>query len=189
MSRPLLLVLTAGLSLTTGLSLTSGLSGTRWKVNLDVGPEPGTWMPPTWGLSGTRVAASCELLFRPDGKLTLLKTGPWDHLTVAWNVDLDDDSVGGWNVDGEKATFFLEHLGLERSDVALEAGRLYATAGAWGPQLGRKGNLTIRKRKMGWLPFLPTPNEASFLVGQFRTQALDSNDDEASRNAVQADVR
>ena len=61
--------------------------------------------------------------------------------------------------------------GISRHDVTLPSGRVYGTAGAWGSLLGRKGNLTIRKRKLGWLPFLPAPSEASFLVGRFQTKA------------------
>ena len=76
-------------------------------------------------------------------------------------------------------TIFLEHEGLERKDISLEAGRIYGTAGCWGSQLGRKGNLTIKQRKLGWLPFLPAPSEASFLVGRFRTVAVTSGEENA----------
>ena len=59
------------------------------------------------------------------------------------------------------------------------AGRIYGTAGCWGSQLGRKGNLTIKQRKLGWLSFLPAPSQASFLVGRFRTVAVTSGEEDA----------
>jgi len=159
-------------------AMSDALSGSQWKLNLDVGVEPGTWMPPTWGRSGHRCTLSCEVEFEANGRLRLLETGAWDHLTVKW-VQQDDGTIGGWSVDGERATIFLEHEGLERKDISLEAGRIYGTAGCWGSQLGRKGNLTIKQRKLGWLPFLPAPSEASFLVGRFRTVAVTSGEENA----------
>jgi len=150
----------------------SGLGGTRWTVKLDVGPEPGTWMPPSWGRTGLRALATVDLAFETDGRLQLLGTGQWDQKTVKWTMLDANKTVGAWSVDGEQVTFYLQHEGLEREDVVLEPGRVYATAGAWGSTLGRKGNLCIRQRKLGWLPFLPAPSEASFLVGRFETRAL-----------------
>ena len=76
-------------------------------------------------------------------------------------------TVGQWKVKAERATFFLQHEGVERGDISLEPGRLYGTAGAWGALLQKRGNLTIKQKKMGWIPFLPTFSDASFLVGSF----------------------
>ena len=144
------------------------LSGLRFTINLDVGQEPGSWMPPKWGLSGKRALASVDVELADGGRILLMGTGAFDHLTVTWDVQ-EDGSIGQWAVNGERATLWLAHRGLERHDIRLDPGRIYATAGAWGTQLGRRGSLTIRQRKMGWLPFLPIPNEASFLVGTFTT--------------------
>ena len=41
------------------------LDGTRWKVSLSVGREPGTWMPPDWGKSGKRINVSFVAEFAP----------------------------------------------------------------------------------------------------------------------------
>ena len=150
----------------------AALLGTRYTINLDVGQEKGTWMPPKWGLSGTRAVASPILSFDKGGDLRLVGSGSWDHLTVKWK-EAEDGTVGRWNVEGEKATFYLEHEGLERSDVTLDPGRIYCTAGSWGDMLARRGSLTIKQRKMGWLPFIPTASEASFIVGVFRSQRVD----------------
>ena len=138
------------------------LAGTSWTLSLDVGVERGTWMPPTWGRSGARALAKVEVRFEADGRLSLQSTGPWDHLTVRWATEEDGATIGRYTVDGERATLYLAHEGLERGDVRLEPGRLYATAGAWGALLGRRGNLSIKQRKFGWMPFLPTLSEASF---------------------------
>ena len=158
---------------TTPRCCAGGLGGTAWTLNLDVGVERGTWMPPTWGSSGTRALATVDVNFEPDGRLTLQKTGPWDHLTVQWATEEDGITIGRYAVDGERASIYLEHEGLERKDVILEPGRLYATAGAWGNLLGRRGNLSIKQRKFGWMPFLPSLNDASFLVGTFTTAAAE----------------
>ena len=107
--------------------------------------------------------------FAPDGRLRLIGSGAWDHLTVAWRT-AEDSTVGGWSVDGERASFYFDHDGIERNDVVLEAGRLFCTAGAWGDLLQRRGTLTIKQKKFGWLPFLPSPSEGSFLVGTFEAK-------------------
>lgn len=152
----------------------SALLGTRWSIALDVGQEKGSWMPPSWGRSGSRAQATPVISFEDDGKLRLVGSGGWDHLTVKWREG-DGGTVGRWNVEGEKCTFYLEHEGVSRSDVVLEPGRLYCTAGSWGDLLARRGSLTIKQKRMGWLPFLPTPNEASFMVGVFRSSRVDED--------------
>ena len=162
----LLLVLAA--MLTTSHA---ALVNTRYSLSLDIGQERGSWMPPVWGNSGARALATPVVQFAPEGKLRLLDNGAWDHLTVRWATD-DDGAVGQWKVEGEKATFFFTHDGVERGDVVLDPGRIYCTAGAWGDMLQRRGTLTIKQRKFGWLPFLPAPREASFLVGTYTATAV-----------------
>ena len=150
----------------------AALLGTRWALNLDIGQEPGTWMPPRWGSSGARATARPVVAFAADGQLELIETGAWDHLTMQLNVK--DGVVGGWEQqpNEERVCFWLEHEGVERGDVMLEPGRIYGNAGAWGSQLGRRGSLTIKQRKLGWIPFVPTPSEASFIVGTFSTTSV-----------------
>ena len=133
-------------------TLSAGLVGTRYSLALSIGTERGSWMPPAWGASGARAQCTPIVEFLPDGQLKLCGSGAWDHLTVAWRESGEPPIVGGWSVDGEKSvvTIFLEHDGIARQDVCLEAGRLYFTAGAWGDLLQRRGNLTIRQRRFGW---------------------------------------
>lgn len=42
------------------------LDNTHWKVMLDIGRDPGTWMPKTWGASGKRMLLNLEICFEPD---------------------------------------------------------------------------------------------------------------------------
>jgi len=151
-----------------------GLSGTRWTLSLDVGAERGTWMPPTWGRSGARATPRVRVEFAEDGELRILETGPYDRVTVSWT------GAGRWTQPAgrEKAEFWLPHTGLARDDVVLEAGRLHFSAPAWGAQLSRRGGLTIKQSKLGWIPFLPTlpGTEGSFIVGTFRAARLEEGD-------------
>ena len=152
------------------------LVNTRWVLDIDVGQEKGSWMPPAWGRSGKRARATPIIEFAPEGRIRVVGSGSWDHLTVAWTED-SDGAVGGWSVANERATFWLEHdgLNLERdSDVTLEAGRLYGSCGAWGDLLQRRGTLTIKQRKFGWMPFLPSAKEASFIVGVFTAKPAEA---------------
>jgi hypothetical protein len=168
------------------------LEGTQWTIELDVGPERGTWcllpcpdaslhcdpsqklpfarrMPPAWGASGARATPKVRVEFAPEGKLILLETGVYDRQTVRW------ESVGGWSLEAQRdaVQFWLAHQGLERDDVVLEPGKMWFSAPAWGRQLSKRGNLTIKQKKLGWLPFLPTFKEGSFMVGTFKTAAVE----------------
>ena len=196
------LLLAAVLSSSSSTAAALGLGGTRWRLALSVGQEPGSWMPPTWGASQARVEVEPIVEFAEDGTVVLEGAGAWDHLVVAW-AESDEIAatagsassaeaagrgsppagagfftqsglrVGRWSVDqkAERATFYLQHDGLQRGDVVLEPGRLYGTAGAWGSLLAKRGNLTIRQKKLGWIPFLPSFADASFLVGRFEAVA------------------
>jgi hypothetical protein len=153
----------------------AALVGTTYRLELDIGQEKGTWMPPAWGRSGARARAAPVVRFEAGGALRLVGGGAWDHLTVDWLEE--DGAVGGWSVEGERAAFHLRHGGVARGDVELEAGELHGTAGAWGELLQRRGTLTIKQRKFGWLPFLPAPRDASFIVGVFTATREDEPPD------------
>ena len=53
------------------------------------------------------------------------------------------------------------------------------SAACWGPQLSNRGMLTIRQRKMGLMPFIPTPGSSSFIVGTFRARRVGDGDGDA----------
>jgi len=42
------------------------LIGSQWKIQMNVGREPGTWMPKTWGISGERLFLNLELRLEAD---------------------------------------------------------------------------------------------------------------------------
>jgi len=42
------------------------LDDTHWKIALNIGREPGTWMPKTWGISGERLLINLEVCFTKD---------------------------------------------------------------------------------------------------------------------------
>jgi len=131
-------------------------------------------MPPSWGLSGARATPRVRVEFEQDGALRVVESGPYDRRTVEW------DGAGGWSIDKRGAVqFWLSHTGLQRDDVVLEPGKIWFSAPAWGAQLSRRGNLTIKQNKLGWIPFLPTlpGTEGSFMVGVFRTEKFEEGVD------------
>ena len=143
------------------------LEGTEWALEMDIGQEQGSWMPPVWGRSGVRATPTATVAFGEGGTLAIKEKGYFDGPVVK----LRD---GGWElVDGERVRFWLEHDGLSKgNDLTLDAGRLYFACGAWGNLLGKRGTLTIRQKRFGFLPFLPGP-EASFIVGTFRCKPVE----------------
>jgi hypothetical protein len=88
------------------------LTGSRWLLRVDVGQERGSWMPPAWGRSGDRARLQVVVIFSEGGQLDVLETGPYDSRTCTW------DGHGGWEVEGERATFWLPHRG-ERTPTGL----------------------------------------------------------------------
>jgi len=130
------------------------LDGTHWKVMLNIGREPGTWMPKTWGVSGERLLLSLEVKFTEDqlyereeflngvggakivhvvqNKLTL---GP--SMTEGSKVVTVKD--GGWKIgkgEGPMGTdilrFFVEvtnQVGHQGGDIYCPQGRIYCTCG------------------------------------------------------------
>ena len=158
----------------------AALLNTCYQLALDIGTEKGTWMPPKWGASGTRATATPVVRFAADGKLKLVSGQAWDHLTIQWQTsdgDLlmgpqwetktEESVIGGWSVEKDKCSMYFDHGGIQKDDIVLEPGRLWCTCGAWGDLLQKRGTLTIKQSKFGWLPFIPSPREASFIVGVF----------------------
>jgi len=44
---------------------TSSASNNNYRLNLDIGREPGTWMDPRWGASGRRIECTIDVSFSP----------------------------------------------------------------------------------------------------------------------------
>lgn len=127
-------------------------------------------MPPAWGGSGGRARLQVVVQVAEGGQLDVLESGAYDARICEW------DGGGEWEVRGERATFWLAHRGLARGDVTLEPGRVYFNAPCWGALLGKRGTLTIKQRRLGWLPFLPAIGEGSFIVGTFSCAARSADE-------------
>lgn len=129
------------------------LDGTRWKVMLNIGREPGTWMPKTWGVSGERLLLNAEVEFtseqlyeREEFLNGIAHAKKMQVRSVALGPTMTEDSrplrfkdTGGWRVapgEGPLGTtvlrFYLEieedarHQG---GDVYCPKGRVYCTCG------------------------------------------------------------
>lgn len=131
------------------------LDNTRWRLMLNIGREPGTWMPKTWGVSGDRLRMHMELEFAPDqlyereeflngvsgAKVLKIVHGLGDLAPSMQHggrqVRLKE--TGGWRVapnEGPMGTSVLRfYFDLEEetrhagSDVYCPAGRIYCTCG------------------------------------------------------------
>ena len=137
------------------------LDNSRWRLMLNIGREPGTWMPKTWGVSGERLLMNLEMEFTSqqsydseeflngmDGAKVLHIVH--NEANIAPSMKEGGRSVrvsdGAWRVapkEGPMGTsvmrFYLEleeealHQG---SDVYCPVGRIYCTCGYF-PMEGR----------------------------------------------------
>ena len=128
------------------------LVGTYWKIALDIGREPGTWMPSDWGISGQRLMLQLQIQFRDDyvvgsredflgdrgGNLvhviqndgvvgpTLLQSGK--HVRFkdgAWTI-----SRGEGPAKTDLLRFYVElEEKVERGDVFCPSGKIFLTCG------------------------------------------------------------
>jgi hypothetical protein len=139
------------------------LDGTRWRLMLNVGREPGTWMPKTWGASGDRLYLNLEIefmeehLYERDDFFNGVSGSKVLHIvhnegTLAPSMMEGGRRVrirdGGWRVvpnEGPLGTtvlrFFFdldEETRHQGSDVYLPSGRIYCTCGYF-PMTGRRG--------------------------------------------------
>jgi len=134
--------------------VTSLIDGTRWKIMLNIGREPGTWMPKTWGISGERLLLNLEVEFSPqqlyereeflngmaDAKVLLVVN---NELTMGPSMTEGARKIpvksGGWRVsqrEGPMGTDLLRfYIELEDEvrhrgrDVNCPGGRVYCTCG------------------------------------------------------------
>jgi hypothetical protein len=130
------------------------MDDTRWRVTLNVGREPGTWMPRDWGTSGERLHLNLELEFSPEqlyereeflngisGTKVLKVVHNEAYLAPTLKEGGKQVKVkhGGWRVapgEGPMGTTVLRfYFELEEqtchngSDVYAPAGRIYCTCG------------------------------------------------------------
>jgi len=130
------------------------MDDTRWRVNLNIGREPGTWMPQDWGVSGERLYLNLELEFSNEqlyereeflngisGTKVLKAVHNEAYLSPTLKEGGRQVRVknGGWRVapgEGPVGTTVLRfYVELEEqtqhngSDVYAPAGRIYCTCG------------------------------------------------------------
>mmetsp|Transcript_48740 Transcript_48740/g.110616 ORF Transcript_48740/g.110616 Transcript_48740/m.110616 type:complete len:290 (-) Transcript_48740:312-1181(-) len=107
----------ASCGLGEGLVITPGstLTGTSWRLKLDVGREPGTWMPNDWATMGARLALSMDIEFT-DGQLM---GDPRQGLGLQENLVGPASSTKKINVKGGPASFVSER---GREEVAFLGG-------------------------------------------------------------------
>lgn len=144
-------------------SYSSTLLGTSWRLKLNVGLEPGSWMPKIvdgWGASGARVvvdalvdfdatpAAEGEELVGPMSQTKVLKVrGGGKIVTFEGEQEVTFES-GGWCVqrpllatprnDEGLLRFWLDcPSGCVKNDISIAPGeRLFFSTGVWDDSLG-----------------------------------------------------
>lgn len=130
------------------------LVGTDWRILLNAGREPGTWMPKTWGVSGERLLINLEVIFEDEqlyereeflgsvGEARVLKVLN-KELTLGPSVREGSRAYkvrdGGWRIAkgaGPMGTDLLrfyvecgEEIRHKGGDVYVPAGRIYGTCG------------------------------------------------------------
>jgi len=153
------------------------LEGLTLRLSLDVGRDPGTWMPPTWGRSGRRLTFDVAVRLRPGGECAPLAVGAFAGARFGpgrWSVgDASDDAELRLELP------LLEPL--SRGDVLIDD-RLFLRTRAWGGVVARRGNLLLRQRRL----FV---REEYRLVGTFTCEALPPDGDEKAPELAPMRVR
>lgn len=130
------------------------LDGTRWKASLNIGRDPGTWMPKDWGVSGERLKLdfdfelSDEQLYEREeflgsmGDAKILKVKNNEIILSPSLTEGEKNYVlsnGGWRIVrgiGPLGTdlfrFYVEiaeQIRRKKGDVYVPAGRIYCSCG------------------------------------------------------------
>eukprot|EP00586_Coscinodiscus_wailesii_P016525 CAMPEP_0172495924 /NCGR_PEP_ID=MMETSP1066-20121228/79730_1 /TAXON_ID=671091 /ORGANISM="Coscinodiscus wailesii, Strain CCMP2513" /LENGTH=416 /DNA_ID=CAMNT_0013267941 /DNA_START=190 /DNA_END=1440 /DNA_ORIENTATION=+ len=149
------------------------LDGTSWKVLLNIGREPGTWMPKTWGVSGDRLLLNLEVCFSSDqhyerddflGSAGGAKAcrAVESRLTMGPNMSEGSRTFrvldGGWRIgegEGPLGTDLLrfyveieEDISHSGGDVYCPAGRIYCTCGYFPMNHAPDGKKLELRRKL-----------------------------------------
>lgn len=149
------------------------LEGTSWKLSLDIGREPGTWMPKDWGVSGERLKLNLELEFTEDqlydreeflggiGDARILHV-KGNEMTLAPSLTEGSRQIrvldGGWRVakgQGPMGTdlvrFYIETeelISRKGKDIYLRPGRIYCNAGYFATNRKGKGYKAQIKKEL-----------------------------------------
>lgn len=177
----------ASLASLATLGYTSTLLGTSWRLKLDVGLEPGSWMPKTvdgWGASGGRLlvdalvefddspATEGEELVGPQARTQILKArGGSKYVTLDGEQEVSFTD-GGWCVQRTLFSdaksnegllrFWLDcPSGLAKNDVSVPSGeRIFFSTGVWDEADGLKQIAADRAKVEEQLKALEAEEEA-----------------------------
>ena len=142
-------------------SASTALVGTRWRLNLDIGRERGTWMPPEWGASGFRVLLPIAVELKENGVVEPIAIGGFAPTSIA---------AGSWRLEGDALKFDVKTSGMERGDISLPSDSLHFRTAAWGGTMASKGNLMLLQTRFGF-------RREWRMVGVFKAEPLTTNGD------------
>ena len=115
------------------------LVGTKWELTLSVGRERGTWMPPTWAISGRRLILGLAVELQEGGVVQPLAIGAFANMQLR---------PGTWSLDEDTLRLNLGISGIEKGDITLPEGKLYFKTLAWGDMVSsNRGRLLLKQRR------------------------------------------
>ncbi len=152
------------------------LDGTQWKLSLDIGREPGTWMPKDWGVSGARLKLDFDFEFTDrqlyeredflgsmgDAKIVSVKDS---KMVLSPSLTEGTRQIpvknGGWRVSKGKGPmgsdllrFYVEiseEVSRTNGDVYCPAGRIYCSCGFFNMDRPSSGEKARYKKKLDQL--------------------------------------
>ena len=133
--------------------------GTRWKLTLDIGREPGTWMPPSWGSSGRRILLPIAVQLNEGGAVEPLAVGAFLPMTI---------TEGTWRLEGDALKFDVKMSGMTRGDIELPEDSLHFRTAAWGGTMASKGRLLLLQTRFGF-------RREWRMVGVFKSEPLEDD--------------
>lgn len=168
-----------------------------YRLYLDVGREPGTWMDPKWGLSGNRVECTADVHFRfGDESLAskdiiskMVKDNfsgssspvrllvPEANFRLRRGFDKMECRLGGYRIDCGKSSstvrFYMSVDGTSIGDVSIPKGEIYFSIPCFGASIQRLSSRDgiISVRQVGW--HTGFRREESRIIGSFRAVPLD----------------
>ena len=170
-------------SFVNAMATPATIGGGTWRVSLNVGREPGTYMPEDWASSGARLAFPVDvefttaaatqyqedLLGEAEGTCRLRVVNPGKFIGSSGEVTVETKH-GAWRATPTGAggethlRFFLDFPeDATRNDVVLPAGRLFFTTGMWQAE-----ELELAQQAVSAADGLPTL--ASLRVGRVYRQ-------------------
>jgi hypothetical protein len=175
--------------------------GIEYRLYVDIGREPGTWMDPRWGASGRRIEFTVDVRFEPtlvtdsfvrdlmvkdnfggkSGPVCVLRSA--DKARLRGGFDQMKCYGGAYRIDQAKgsantARFYLTvegtpEQGSPYGDVSIPEGCLYFSIPVFGSSLSQMSTKEgpVTVRQMGW--HTGWRREESRIVGTFRAVKME----------------